>query len=193
MAQVEYLVPKIFQWEGGYVNDPVDKGGATNMGVTLGTWKAQGYDKDNDGDIDVEDLKKLTKDDVIGILRKYWNVWKADQIKDQKLANILVDWVWGSGKWGVVIPQRLLGVVADGKVGPKTLDALNKQHGPSFHARIVEARKTFLLGIVREHPKQKRFINGWLNRLNDFKYYETLKPAEIAPEKKECDQGEGPE
>ena len=50
MANVYKLAPWILKWEGGFVNDPADLGGATNMGVTIGTWKSCGYDKDGDGD-----------------------------------------------------------------------------------------------------------------------------------------------
>jgi len=32
------------------------------------------------------------------ILRPYyWDRWQADRIDSQALANIVVDWVWGSG------------------------------------------------------------------------------------------------
>ena len=46
MANVYKLAPWILKWEGGFVNAPADLGGATNMGVTIGTWKSCGYDKD---------------------------------------------------------------------------------------------------------------------------------------------------
>ena len=46
MVNVYKLAPWILKWEGGFVNDPADLGGATNMGVTIGTWKSCGYDKD---------------------------------------------------------------------------------------------------------------------------------------------------
>jgi len=59
MAKLENLSPLILKWEGGYVNNPADLGGATNKGVTLSTWKQQGYDKNGDGVIDVEDLKLI--------------------------------------------------------------------------------------------------------------------------------------
>ena len=35
MADVKKLAPFILKWEGGFVNDPDDLGGATNMGVTI--------------------------------------------------------------------------------------------------------------------------------------------------------------
>lgn len=40
MADVNKLAPFILKWEGGFVNDPDDLGGATNMGVTIGTYEA---------------------------------------------------------------------------------------------------------------------------------------------------------
>lgn len=104
MANYKLLGEYILSWEGGYVNNPNDKGGVTNKGVTISTWKAQGYDKNKDGVIDVKDLKLITDVDAINIMKKnYWDKWKADLIKDQSIANILVDWVWGSGKYGITI------------------------------------------------------------------------------------------
>lgn len=40
MADVKELAPFILKWEGGFVNDPDDLGGATNMGVTISTYEA---------------------------------------------------------------------------------------------------------------------------------------------------------
>ena len=167
MAEIKKLAPWILKWEGGFVNDPLDKGGATNKGVTIAVWKSQGYDKDGDGDIDVADLKLITIEDATNIMKKnYWDRWKADQIKSQAVANTLVDWVWGSGKWGIIIPQRILGLKDDGIVGAKTLEAINNAK-PEFLDKLYLARFNFLDGIVASNPSQKRFIKGWKNRMND--------------------------
>ena len=40
MANVNDLVPHILKFEGGFVDDPDELGGATNKGVTLKTYKA---------------------------------------------------------------------------------------------------------------------------------------------------------
>jgi len=195
-ADVKNLAPIVVKWEAGYVNDPIDKGGATNMGITLGTWKHLGYDKNGDGKIDKNDIKLLTEKDFEIVLKKYWDKWKADEIINQSIANILVDWYWGSGKWGIVIPQRdilgFTGADADGIVGNKTLNKLNemiKGDAKGTFDKIFKAREKFLRGIVSSSVKQyekeigrvstplerkkftqERFINGWLNRLNDFKF-----------------------
>ena len=39
MSEFEKCLGIVFGTEGGYVNDPVDRGGPTNMGVTAGTLK----------------------------------------------------------------------------------------------------------------------------------------------------------
>jgi len=174
MAKVELLAPKILRWEGGFVNDPVDQGGATNKGVTLATWRKVGYDKDGDGDIDVDDIRLLTREDATIVLKKfYWDRWRADEIRNQSIAEILVDWVWCSGKWGIVIPQRFLGVKDDGIVGPITLKIVNAIHQKVFFDGIVFERTRFIEGIIARDPSQKRFYKGWMNRLNDYKFSET--------------------
>ena len=172
-SKIEKLAPIVAKWEGGYVNDPIDKGGATNMGVTVGAWKLLGYDKNGDGIINNADMKLLSKDDFKFVLRKYWDKWQADKINNQSIANILVDWYWGSGKWGIVIPQRLLGLTQDGIVGQKTLTKINEEIEKDAEAlfnKIFAARVKFLDDIVKNNPSQKRFIKGWKNRLNDFKF-----------------------
>ena len=118
------------------------------------------------------DLKLLTTDDVIKRVLKphYWDRWKADQINNQSVANLLVDWVWGSGKHGILIPQKLLGVTPDGIVGKRTLAALNASNQAELFQKIMNARFNFIDAIIRNRPANKKFRNGWINRLNDYKY-----------------------
>ena len=172
MADIHKLASFILSWEGGFVDDPWDRGGATNLGVTLSTWRQVGYDKTGDGIIDIDDLRLLTPDEVIFEVLKphYWDRWRADEIRNQSLANLLVDWVWASGLHGIKIPQRILGVTVDGIVGPKTLTALNRRPPAVLFDQIHEARLRFIDDIVRNDPSQKRFLKGWQNRINAIRF-----------------------
>lgn len=173
MANVKILLPFILAWEGGFSNHKNDRGGATNKGVTLTVWKSQGYDKDGDGDIDVEDLKAITDDDVCNriLVPGYWNRWRADQINCQSIANLVVDWVWCSGRHGIVNVQKVLGVTADGIVGPKTIAAINNHNDQHMlFLKIWNARYEFLNGIAKRDPSQRVFLNGWRNRLASMRW-----------------------
>ena len=167
MADVKKLTPFLLKWEGGFVDDPADLGGATNMGVTIGTYEAycrkKGYPKPT-----VERLKALSKEEWTEIMKSmYWDRWRADEIKNQSVANILVDWVWASGAHGIKIPQRLLGVSVDGVVGPKTIAAINSKNPRELFDRIKMARFDFIEEICRKRPANNRFKRGWMNRIND--------------------------
>jgi lysozyme family protein len=177
MADINKFIPFLFKWEGDYVNDPADAGGPTKMGVTLKTWQAYGYDKTGDGVIDEADLKRIRQEEIVEyILRPhYWNRWRADEIHSQAIANLLVDWVWCSGKYGITFPQGILGVKTDGIVGEKTLGAVN--HFPDQEAlfeKIKQTRRAYFNMISIDRPANKRFLKGWLNRLNDFKWIPML-------------------
>ena len=128
MADVSKLVPFILKWEGGFQQMKEDTGNYLN-GVLIGTNKGitpAAYQMTFGKVPTVQDMKNITHEQFMAVLKRfYWDRWKADTIKSQAIANTLVDWVWGSGKWGIIIPQRILGVTADGLVGPKTIEALN--------------------------------------------------------------------
>ena len=172
MADVKKLAPFILKGEGGFVNDPDDLGGATNMGVTMATYKVYCKRKGRPEPA-IDDLKHLSNDEWIDILKSlYWDKWKADQIKSQSVANILVDWVWASGNYGIKIPQELLGVTADGIVGKNTLAAVNNY--PSQHElfdKIRQARLDYIDRICKSRPVNEKYRRGWCNRINNL-YFE---------------------
>ena len=118
-------------------------------------------------------MGKLQSDEkakLLAILKEeYWDRWKADQIENQSVANLLVDWVWGSGEWGIKYPQTVLGVRADGKVGPKTLGALNSAEQSTIFAKLWKRRKQHF-ELLAKKPGQSMWLKGWLNRLNDLKF-----------------------
>lgn len=174
MAEVEKFAPFVLKWEGGskYTNKKSDRGGATKYGITIATWRTVGYDKNGDGKIDEKDVQLISEEDFKKVLkRNFWDKWKADEIKNQSVAEILVDWIWASGKWGIIKPQQLLGVKADGIVGKQTLAAVNgyPNQRQIFEA-LKNARKTYINKLIKADPSQIVNKKGWLNRINALEY-----------------------
>lgn len=163
MADPKKLMPFILKFEGGFVNDPVDKGGATNKGVTIATFR-QFYGQN----ATVADLKAISDEQWLNIFKSgYWNPWKADFMREQSVANIVVDWAWASGtKTSIRQVQKILGVTADGIVGSQTLCAINTADPSVLFGRIKAARIKFVEDIVARSPNQIKFLKGWKNRIN---------------------------
>ena len=174
MADVKKFEPFVLKWEGGakYTNSKIDRGGATKYGITIATWRTVGYDKNGDGKIDENDVKLITEEDITKVLKKnFWDKWKADQIKNQKVAEILVDWLWASGKWGIIKPQQLLGVKADGIVGKQTLAAVNNYPNQrQLFDAIKSARKAYIDKVIKNDPRQIAHKVGWYNRINSITF-----------------------
>ena len=156
----------IKKWEGGYAEIPGDKGGATNSGITLSTFQFY-YGKTKTK----LDLKKMTQSQWQYIFEKgFWNKIQCDKINDDSVKMIFCDWYWASGNYAVKHVQKLAGVTDDGVVGPKTLEAINKINGKEMFTKIKNDRVSFVNSIVEKNPSQKKFLKGWLNRINSIGY-----------------------
>ena len=166
MAEAQKLVPLVLRWEGGFVNDPDDSGGATMKGVTLATFrKFYGADKT------VEDLKQITDAQWLHIFKTgYWDKFRGDDIDDQSVANMCVDWLYNSGIAAIKRVQKIVGVADDGIVGDKTIGAINARPAGPLFEQIKAARIAFVETIARNNPSQRKFLQGWLNRINSFRY-----------------------
>ena len=168
MAEFAKYAPKLLQFEGGYSNHPNDKGGITVKGVTLATYRDYcGADKT------AKDLQNMSYGTWQNIMKDlYWDKCRADEIENQSLAEIIVDWCVNSGLVGLRKVQELVGCKPDGICGPITLSLINTSDARSLFERIWNGRKQFYTNIVKRNPSQKVFMNGWMNRLNSFKYEE---------------------
>ena len=125
MANLDIALQKVLGWEGGFSNDPLDSGGATCRCVTIGAYTQ--YCKLKGKRIpSVLDLKRLvysTIKDLVDVL--YWKKIMGDQIKNQSIANLCFDCIWGSGTGYIKKIQCVLGVSQDGIFGSMTLNAIN--------------------------------------------------------------------
>lgn len=185
MAQIEKIIPFLILWESGVkdenadpetlfekarakgiVCDPDDRGGATVAGVTMMTFADFRRRKGLPVPI-AADLAAITYAEWLDVLKiLFWDRWQADRIDSQRVAHMLVDWVWTSGSYGITIPQRVLGVKADGIVGKKTVAAVNDSNPANLFARLKRERMAYIDRICRSRPANLRFRNGWLRRIN---------------------------
>lgn len=155
----------VTSWEGGGLSKTEgDKGGLTNNGITLNTWKSVGKDKNRDGIIDEKDLTLMSEQDHDDILQsRFWNVARADEINNPYLAAYVVDWMWGSGPKAFKKMHETFGLKPQSQMTQGLLDALNARPEESF-AALKESRKQFYRNIVKNDPSQSKFLNGWLRR-----------------------------
>lgn len=66
-------------------------------------------------------------------------------------------------------------VLRDGIIGSKTIKALKDVEDEYcikiFNMIFLEERKQFFIDIVNNSPKDKKFLEGWLNRIKKLKIY----------------------
>ena len=178
MADHRQIVPFFYKWEGGLSNDKNDSASSnpcpvlvngvggyhTNKGVTYTAWCGVFGKNQNTRFIEMNEHDW-------GLIFKgsYWNKIKGEDINHQSIANVLVSWAWGSGSdTAVKQMQRVLGVTRDGVIGKQTIGAINSSDEVELFEKCIKARESFFRYICVRNPKNKKFLKGWLNRLNDF-------------------------
>ncbi|MGL5447078.1 MAG: glycoside hydrolase family 108 protein [Rhabdaerophilum sp.] len=148
----------VLRHEGGYADHPSDPGGATMMGITRATladWRGRSVSKD--------EVRALSRAEVAEIYRaRYWNAVSGDALP-AGLDLVLFDYAVNSGPGRAVRTlQGLLGVAADGLLGPRTIAALDGQAMPSLIQDICNARRNFL----RNLSTAPVFGRGWMRRVD---------------------------
>ena len=128
MQHINDIAQEILKAEGGFVNDPDDPGGPTNYGVTLKTLKRLGHDLNQDGRIDIADLKQLSATQAVQIFVKdYFYKPRIDQLPHMLHAPVF-DMYVNVGSHAVKVLQRTLilfdmEITVDGVIGPITIAA----------------------------------------------------------------------
>ncbi len=152
------------KWEGKFVNDPDDPGGATNMGITLATLRAW-----RNAPVSVDDVRHLGRAEALEIFRaKYWNKIDGDELP-LAIAQVCYDAAVLSGPGRAVrqLQQALNGlgrnVEVDGDMGPLTISACRISDERQLAAGLADIRESYLRGLGLFH----KYGKGWMNRLND--------------------------
>lgn len=174
MTDYRKLVPFILRWEGGVSDDPADSGGLTNKGITYSTYE-QLAKKVLGKEPTKTNFLNMTANDAALFVKHFWDkATNNNSINSQKIAEAVTNWYWGSGSVGIMEFQRLLnerfnaGLKVDGVVGINTVTAANKINPDKLFIEMIKARKQFFEDLVKKRPKDAKFLNGWLNRLDDF-------------------------
>jgi lysozyme family protein len=162
-GEFEKALKRILKHEGGFVNDPLDSGGMTNLGVTKRVWEEfVGHP------VSEADMRALTPEIIAPMYKmKYWNSSYCE-VLPKGLDYVVFDFAVNAGTGrSVKTLQQAIGCVADGVIGPKTMAAINDAEPKDLIAKFSDARADFYQGIVARKPDQARFIKGWLNRVED--------------------------
>lgn len=154
--------------EGGYVNDPTDKGGETKYGISD---KRDGIadgmtdvDGDNKPDIRIKDLTLGQASQIY--FRDYWHPSYCPDWPDGISLIVFDSAVQHGVKKAISFLQDAAGVAADGIVGAKTQAAVLASDPEWLLTRYLLRRARYYAEIIKSNPSQAKYLNGWFNRLD---------------------------
>ena len=158
----------VLQFEGGFVDDPCDRGGKTNMGITqkfLDRYRHR-------AGVKARDVAALTPKEAVKLYKAEWDTYGFALLDNADVAILVYDFAVHSGaKLAIAAMQTILntkgcGLAVDGYIGVLTNRAVNSVDSGWLKTELQRTRALHCDGIVDKDPKQKRFIKGWFNRIN---------------------------
>lgn len=148
--------------EGGYVLHTVkdDRGGATYAGIARNFHQSwQGWKFIDQGETPPADLVRQF------YRSNFWAPLRLDEVTHQEVAGNIFDFGVNAGlSTAAKLAQLVAGTTPDGKIGSKTIAALNAIDPDLFVARYALAKIARYRDIVVKNRTQQKFLVGWLNR-----------------------------
>jgi lysozyme family protein len=160
MTAFDTCYPSLIKAEGGFVSDPMDAGGMTNLGVTKRAWEAWvGHP------VTEQDMRAFTPASVAPFYRvKYWNAVHCDSFPVPLALCLFHACVNTGPARAAEFLQALVGATPDGAIGPGTIAATTlwtMKHGLKA---TVDGYQDNLAAYHKTRPTFPRFGKGWLNR-----------------------------
>lgn len=152
--------------EGGYVDDQLDRGGATNRGITQAE-----YDRWRDAHgLDEISVALIADDEVATIYRvNYWEAARCGTLPAPLDLFVFDAAVQHGPRKAIQLLQRAAGVIDTGYFGPMTMAAVKSaEWGGRVGVLLRECmkrRRDYYAAIIAYDPAQKRFSRGWANRM----------------------------
>jgi lysozyme family protein len=143
--------------EGGYSDNPADAGGPTNFGITQATLSAwRGYYCTAE---EVENLSEIEAEDIYE--SHYWNTVYGN-VLPIGVDLLVFDFGVNTGpSHSVKMLQNIVGVKADGMIGPISLLAMKGAGTTNLINSLSQAHTAYYQSLA----DFSTFGNGWLGRV----------------------------
>jgi len=171
------LIAQLINREGGYVNDPNDRGGPTKWGITQKTLSR--YLKRPASIDEVRNLEKQQAEEIYD--REYLSEPRIDLLPYSLIDPVFDCAVHSGPRKAIILLQDVLNqvadetglpVIVDGILGPGTRAAAiaaDRLMGGYLRNAYCDHRLAFIKDTVRSDPSQVRFLRGWINRIEALK------------------------
>lgn len=179
MQTVDELIDDVLRHEGGFVNDPDDPGGATNMGITKNTLEAY-----RGRTVSVMEVESMTEQEAREIYKDRYFITPKISLLPAPIQPAVFDMYVNAGSNAVKILQRTLRdlgerISVDGGIGRMTAGAANAVMDRIGAEDLVDAygaaRREYYYKIGDNRPKSRKYARrnnggkgGWITRAEAF-------------------------
>jgi lysozyme family protein/endonuclease YncB( thermonuclease family) len=165
MTNFDKAMKHVLKEEGGWSDNPNDSGGATNKGITIGS-----YSEYLNRPATKAELRSISNSQVRAIYKERWDKIRGDEINNLKVSLPLFDQTFNKGSRPVGHLKQILGLPKNGTVTPEMVEKINQlssDESKKVQIEFLEKEMNDYQEIVKRRPENKVFSNGWKKRINN--------------------------